>query len=342
MIKNFYLILLIIALAGCAAQAPPGGGPEDKTPPIIQDVSPPAETVNMDLKESIHIRFSEPVQPSTIHRSISLFPLNTTDINLKIRRNRIVVSPQVSWDENTVYTLVLDRNILDLRGNAIENPLVYTFSTGSTIPVGEIRGIIPNYNEKDRILIGLAKGVLTPDSVFSHLSYLTESNVDSRYGFTAIPPGTYTISGIVDHDRSKTYTPDFDDLVLPEILSVEMTDSASLSIDLGIVRGNFKPAKYIRGDNLFPRMTLLKFSKPLSMKTPASYFRINGMRADTLRIIKNDVFLYHSPIKDSLIILETQVLTDTMSVRTGPFSDTLAVKAFKDSTGVIRLSLIHI
>lgn len=336
MYKNIYLILFFLALAGCAAQAPPGGGPEDKKPPTILDLSPPAETVNMNLNESIHIRFSEPVQASTIRRSITLFPLNSTEINLKIRRNRIVVSPQSSWDENMVYTLVLDRNILDMRGNAIEQPLVYTFSTGSRIPVGEIKGLIPNYHEKDRILIGLAKGVLTPDSVFSHLSYLTESDTDGRYNFKSIPPGTYTIAGIVDHDRSKTYTPDFDDLVLPEILTVDMTDSASFSIDLGIVRGNFKPAKFIRGDNLFPRMTRLKFSKPLNLNTPVSHFLINGKQVDTLRIVKSDVFLYHTPVEDSLIILHTQALSDTMSVRTEPVSDTLSVKTFKDTSGVIR------
>jgi len=336
MLKHFYLILLLFVLAGCAAQAPPGGGPEDKTAPAILDVFPPANTVNMDLKGSINIRFSEPVQASTIRRSITLFPLNTTDINLKIRRNRIVVSPLNSWDENTVYTFVIDRNVLDLRGNAIEQPLVYTFSTGSTIPVGDILGEIPNFNEKDRVLIGLARGIMNPDSVFSRLSYLTESGINGRYRFTAIPPGTYTIAGIVDHDRSKTYTPDFDDLVLPEILIVNMTDSASFSIDLGIVRGNFKTAKYVRGDNLYPRMTTLKFSKPLNMDTPAAHFRINGNPPDTLRIVKNDVYLYHSPIKDSLIILNTQVLTDTMLVQCGPFADTLTVKTLKDTTGIIR------
>ena len=335
MLKNVYLILLFIILAGCAAQAPPGGGPEDKTPPAILDVYPPVNTVNMGLNESIIIRFSEPVQAATIRRSITLFPLNTTAINLKIRRNRIVVSPQNSWEENTVYSLVMDRNILDMRGNAIEQPLVYKFSTGSKIPVGEIQGNIPNFTLKDRILIGLARGIHDPDSVFSHLSYLTESNVEGFYRFTAIPPGTYTLAGIVDHDRSKTYTPDFDDLVLPEILSVDMTDSASFTIDLGIVRGHFKPAKYIRGDNLYPGMTRLIFSKPLNKQTSGDDFLINGKPADTLRIVKNDVYLYHSPVENS-IIMNTKVLRDTLSVQTGPFSDTLSVKAFRDTTGVIR------
>lgn len=333
MCKNSILGILFLFLAGCAAQAPPGGGPEDKTAPEFISADPPNESVRIPVNQSLTFTFSETIRPASVRTSFTLFPLNSTETRMKIRRNRVTVSPDEDWDDDRVYTLVFNRSIQDLRGNNLEEAVSYTFTTGPKIPQGEISGQVPNYGKKDRVLIGLAPGIWRPDSVFNHLSYLTETDKDGKYHFNAVPPGEYTISGIVDHDQSKSYSPVFDDLVLPETLHTLITDSTEIRIDLGIVRGNFVPMKYITGKNVFPSMTQLKFTKVLSPKTQSGSFIINDFPVDTFRIVEKDVWLYHGTIEDSIYRFHINLLADTLGVVAGPFSDTLNVNTFTDTLG---------
>lgn len=331
--KHIWCFILVLFLAGCAAQAPPSGGPEDKTPPELVSIYPENEALNVPVDQSITFTFSETINPSNVQISLTLFPLNTTEISLKIRRNRVTISPKTQWDNEKVYSLIFNRSIQDLRGNNLEEPIVYTFSTGSYIPQGSITGSVPNFTPKDRVLIGLAEGEWRPDSVFNHLSYLTEVDKEGKYQFQAIPPGVYTLSGIVDHDKSKSYSPTFDDLALPETLIVTMTDSTRSVIDLGIVRGNFVPVNYITGKNLFPTITALKFTKQISAENSPTSFIINDFPADTFRSEGNDVYIYHPMIKDSIYSLYIITLKDTLGVVGGPFLDTLLVTTFNDTVG---------
>jgi hypothetical protein len=334
--KQFFMICIILFLAGCAAQAPPGGGPEDKTPPELIRTDPPDESVNLAENQSLTFYFSETISAASVRTGFTLFPLNTTETRLKIRRKRVTVTPVDGWNENRVYSLVFDRNIQDLRGNVMDKAIVFTFSTGNVIPEGEISGGVPNYRSDDRILIGLAQGAWRPDSVFNHLSYLTETNREGKYRFRSIPPGDYTLAGIVDHDRSKSYSPDFDDLVFPEKLTMTMTDSARIQTDLYVVRGHFLPMKYISGQNIFPSMTRLRFTKVPSKDIRTQDFIVNEIPVDTFRIEEKDLFLYHQTVYDSLFTVRTNTLKDTLGVEAGPFTDTLKMKAYTDTLGRIR------
>jgi len=333
MLKHVFFCLAVWMLAGCAAQAPPGGGPEDKTPPELISVEPARESTQVPADQSITLTFSESLRPASVRTSFILFPLNTTEVRLKIRRNLVRISPVDHWKDSTVYTLVFNRSIQDLRGNNLKEGVFYTFTTGEKIPEGEISGKVPNFGQKDRILIGLATGEWRPDSLFGHLSYLTETDHEGFYRFRAVPPGMYTLSGIVDYDQSKSYSPGFDDLVLPETLHVAVKDSAKLRIDLGVVRGNFVPMKYVSGKNLFPTVTELKFTKVLSSRTIRNAFIINDFPVDTFQILGKDVRLYHRMIVDSLYRFHINLISDTLGVSAGPFSDTLAVKTFTDTLG---------
>ncbi|MDK2976324.1 MAG: hypothetical protein PWP06_799 [Candidatus Marinimicrobia bacterium] len=334
--KYIFFSIALWILAGCAAQAPPGGGPEDKTPPKLISVEPSRESTQVPVNQSITLTFSENLSPASVRTSFMLFPLNKTETRMKIRRNRVRVIPVDHWEDSTVYTLVFNRSIQDLRGNHLEEGIFYTFTTGEKIPEGEISGQVPNFGKKDRILIGLATGEWRPDSLFSHLSYLTVTDHEGFYRFQAIPPGLYTLSGIVDHDQSKSYSSGFDDLVLPETLLVAMKDSAKHCIDLAVVRGNFIPMKYISGKNLYPSVTELKFTKVPSSQTMKRAFVINDFPVDTFQILGKDVRLYHQMITDSLYRFHINLLSDTLGVSAGPFSDTLAVQAFTDTLGRVR------
>ncbi|HBY18096.1 MAG: putative lipoprotein [Marinimicrobia bacterium 46_43] len=331
--KYIFFCIVVWILAGCAAQAPPGGGPEDKTPPELIAVEPSWESTRVPVNQSIVLTFSESLNPTSVRASFMLFPLNTTETRIKIRRNRVRVFPVDHWEDSTVYTLVFNRSIQDLRGNHLEEGIFYTFTTGEKIPEGVIFGRVPNFRKKDRILIGLAFGEWRPDSLFSHLSYLTETDHEGFYRFQAIPPGLYTLSGIVDHDQSKSYSPGFDDLVLPETLHIAMEDSAVRRIDLGVVRGNFVPMKYVSGKNLYPTVTELKFTKVPSSQTMKNAFVVNDFPVDTFQILGKDVRLYHRMITDSLYRFHINLLSDTLGVSAGPFSDTLAVRTFTDTLG---------
>ena len=85
--------LIIIAcffFFSCAVQSKPPGGPVDSKPPIILELIPPNNSLNIQSKQSIAIIFSEVIDQNTVKSSFSIYP--DTEIKISAIRNIIEIS----------------------------------------------------------------------------------------------------------------------------------------------------------------------------------------------------------------------------------------------------------
>ncbi len=183
-------ILSVTVFSGCAAEAPASGGPEDRTPPRLESVSPSGNTLKPD--ESVVLTFSERIDPLSVPASVRLYPELKTRI--KSRGNTVIVIPEDSWPNDSLIRFEISRAIRDYRSNRIEEPIQLVFSTGAEIPTGSIRGQLFNIDFSSQAEAGIfTYPVFEKDTVFRKI----EVDALGRFQFDNIPEGNYIAVAIV-------------------------------------------------------------------------------------------------------------------------------------------------
>lgn len=106
--------------------------------PIVKSTSPTSGAVGVPLNQVVKARFNEGMNPATITQtSFSLYALNKTKITGTITYNELDSSlnfvPTYKFTPNTTYTGTVETTVKDLKGNALQTPYIWSFSTGAVI-----------------------------------------------------------------------------------------------------------------------------------------------------------------------------------------------------------------
>jgi hypothetical protein len=106
-------------------------GTFDDVPPRVLEVFPPDGWEEVPAGVEIRIRFSEPVEPTSIHRgSITLISGNDlAEGRFEVAEALVVFSPLQPLISGVVYRLVITAWVTDLYGNPLESGVATTFKT---------------------------------------------------------------------------------------------------------------------------------------------------------------------------------------------------------------------
>jgi len=130
---------VVLLLAGCAKRGLPPGGPEDRTPPVVEAMSPASETVGVDLKSEITLAFSEPMKQRTVETAVVVSP-PTRWVKRYWRENTYTLVPGQPLLAQTTYLVSIGASAMDRHGVKLGKTFVGGFSTGQTIEAGVISG----------------------------------------------------------------------------------------------------------------------------------------------------------------------------------------------------------
>jgi hypothetical protein len=192
---------LLAALAACAVIEQPPGGPPDFEPPVILSVTPDSGAVVPELDDALKIQFDEVISEASgggLDELIRLSP-RAEEVSVDWKRSAIEVAPKDGWLPGTVYHVVLEPGIADLRNNPTTEGRTVIFSTGPPIPTTVLWGTVLDWQNARAARFALIEAVLLPDS----LVYVTTADSVGGYRLVSVPPGTYHVSASLDENTNR-------------------------------------------------------------------------------------------------------------------------------------------
>ncbi len=320
-------------VAACASPGLPPGGPPDPETPLIVRISPDTNAVNVQAKSAL-IHFDEVISErpgsgggasqsrtaspggsagGTLASIVSLSPSDGRD-EVTWRRTAIEISPRRGFRPNTAYRVTVLPGVADLRGNTISVPTEWVFSTGPSLPNGEVIGAVFDYAAGKAAPNAQVEIFLPSDTV---LRWVARADSSGRFRVRDLTAGTYVVRAYIDanNDRRLGDREPYDtssvtidtlgradlyafirDTMPPRIEQVEFVDSTALRIrfDRAIV-GDWDPAGSVTlfnadsvevplGGSLMPSAvydSLARIEALAAKKSAADSLAVDSLAADS-------------------------------------------------------------
>ncbi len=315
----------------CASESPPGGGPPDTTSPVALFLSISSGATNVDSMQTLRIEFSEPLNSKTLAKNITIFPLGEYDTDIRMQGKKLSITPNTPWKKNVVYTVILGKNISDLRNNHLSEPIHISFTTDSHIPQNSFRGSIANLKDNLSAVIYISRKTAYPDSIISAPEYYTQSGPGGSFSFDYLPRDTFYIAGYIDLDKSNNYKATFDGVCIPSKIHIVPDTLAQESLVVQAVYDNFFNPRLLRAESIYPGATRLEFTKaPAVWNVPGS-FQIENVRIDTVIYDEKTCVLYHDAIQKDSLTLSLHAIRDYLSCMLKDTLLTIPVTALADT-----------
>ena len=196
--KNFLVTIAIVLatlISGCA---------EDDFQetaglcPMVIDTNPDNAATNVPLNQVITVTFNEEMNPSTINSSSFIVTgASTIAGTLTYSGVTATFTPSVNLTPNTTYVVRITTAVKDLRGNALQEDYLFSFSTGATLqPL--VLTTSPTPNET---------GVVLNKIVSATFNMPMDPATINTSTFT-LKQGTTTITGVVTYSgNTALFTP---------------------------------------------------------------------------------------------------------------------------------------
>ncbi|MFQ5753119.1 MAG: Ig-like domain-containing protein, partial [bacterium] len=239
---RFLLILLLITtifcFAHCARQIAPSGGPPDKSPPRILQVTPEKNSTLVPLDQIVEFVFSESMDWKSLPRAIFITPDPGDRVKLKWKKRKLRIQFTDSLKTNRTYVITLGTDLKDFHGNALKTSFTLAFSTGAEISNGTIRGRVYSEEKAQGILIWayILENEQNPDPTQRPGDYVTQSGGQGQYELSNLSEGVYRIFAIWDKDNNRFFDIGADGLGVPT------RDIALTNEQLTVSNINFKLA----------------------------------------------------------------------------------------------------
>jgi len=241
--SRYILSLLFLSLIGCASIQPPPGGPQDKTPPMLDTIMPHQRQLNVLRDTKLHFIFKRNIDRGSFMSALSVTPYlsGTVKYNWSGYDEVTVVLPE-QLRENTTYVISVTKDLKTIRGAPLLDPIQIVFSTGSIIDTGHITGtMLPPLNAgapTDLSNISIFAYDITERSLDTlrfdktRPDFLTQPSSKGAFEFKAMKVGhSYRIFALIDEFRNKVFDPGIDaygvsnkDVILtkPEVTDVHI------------------------------------------------------------------------------------------------------------------------
>ncbi|MBN2356261.1 Ig-like domain-containing protein [candidate division KSB1 bacterium] len=284
-----YCVCLFL-LAACARQAPPPGGPVDKTPPRILSTSPRSDSTGIAQHTRIQILFSESVDKKSVQESIFITPLSPEGVTYKWHGKRLEINfPQGLLPDRT-YVITIGTGAKDRRNNPMTDSYAFAFSTGDSLDRGAIGGRLYGEIKIEGIQVWAYDLNATPDPDPSQTAplYVTQASANGDFVLSYMALGLYRIFAVDDRDLNSRYDAEREALGITAKdyeLSFHQPRSSGISLRLALRDTTRPQLSEIRSTD--QRHLILRFSEK--------------MAADKISL-KNNYEIYAGP--DTLEILD--------------------------------------
>ena len=194
------LILLLVLLGGCAVENMPSGGPRDRRPPKVLEITPPNYQTRFSEK-IIKLSFDEYVVVKNLKKELLVSPPMAENPDIYPKGKHIIIKLNDSLKANTTYVLNLGNAIVDFNeGNPLKN-FSYVFTTGNTIDSLQIAGqVLDAFTmappKELKILLYNAISDTLPRK--GQPLFVTRTDKMGFFRFTNLPAGKYFVFALND------------------------------------------------------------------------------------------------------------------------------------------------
>jgi hypothetical protein len=196
-------MLLIVGLVGfflygCAAQGPPGGGPEDKAGPELLYSTPESGATNISISPSITLYFSELINPRSAEGNLTITPALKRAPRVKVNRKKLTIDFSEPLADNTTYIINFGRNLQDYQNNPTPANITLAFATGDSLDQGQLSGRLFGIPDKHYGFVwAYRKSIGFPDSILGAVpDYQVTADLNGEFQLKYLAPGSYRLLAV--------------------------------------------------------------------------------------------------------------------------------------------------
>lgn len=205
------LTLLLTAVAGCAKQGYPSGGPKDETAPKAVAAKPANESRNFAGRQ-FSIAFDEYVTVKDADNNILISPPMRQKPEFTTKGKRLVVKINDTLQPNTTYLFQFKGAIVDFTEGNVLPSFEYVFSTGERMDTMMLAGRVLNARDgkpwKEPVTVMAYKvagegqgGAVDTVATTKQPDFITRSDKEGVFAFHYVPAGHYSLVALEDKNR---------------------------------------------------------------------------------------------------------------------------------------------
>jgi hypothetical protein len=281
--RHAVFFLIAVALAGCAGQRAPEGGPIDTDPPVVVSTIPPNYTTHFS-GQSITIEFSEYVDHRAVEGAIYISPsLGPLTFDWSGREVEIRFPDRLR--QNRTYVVTVGTDVSDLNNrNKMAQAYTLAFSTGDEIDHGVIEGrVFPRQatdSPQGATILAYQLNDINPDTLdpkTTQPDYVTQTGKTGEFTLRHLAFGTYRILALKDVFKNLLYDPETDDFgVANGDIKVTPYDTLRSNVWMRLVREDTTAIRLLKVTALNRRLLKADFSSAIAAREiVASRFNVS-------------------------------------------------------------------
>lgn len=296
---------ILLALAGCANQTSPEGGPKDLRPPRLLRSDPAHNQTNFK-GQTIELTFNELIKLKDPQEEIVIVPSVGKGTQFKVKGTKLLITPKTKWADSTTYSINFREGVQDVTESNIAQNLQLAFSTGPDIDTLKVSGLVKDvFKEEPPEKITVALYSADTFNIFNHEAiYFTRSLKNGSFTLSNLKAGTYTLYAFDDKNKNRKVDSRNEKYgFLPERLVLNHDNIDSLELYLYLV--DSRPLR-LASTRALAEVNTIRFNKPIESYTLAGkqksvHFLANDPSEITAYYLgKPDSLSYHLTATDTL------------------------------------------
>ncbi|MGH7564809.1 MAG: Ig-like domain-containing protein [Gemmatimonadota bacterium] len=193
-------MLAILALAACASEGFPPGGPEDRLPPVLVETDPAQRSVNAAADQAITLTFDEVIDDRQLGELRRLIRVNPDDpeFDLLLEENIVTLAPDEPMIEDLTYSVTVLPGVRDREGNATTEPQSILFSVGGEVPITLSILRVTILNEEGEPAVGALYRMENTETEFG---YTMTADSQGQVEAEAVAYGPYVATAWIEQVR---------------------------------------------------------------------------------------------------------------------------------------------
>ncbi|MFD0795334.1 Ig-like domain-containing domain [Mucilaginibacter litoreus] len=233
--KNFFLVIALFLVYGCASIQRPQGGPRDLTPPKLLKATPENMTRNFNAKQ-IRLEFDEFYKLSNQYQEITISPTQEKQPEYNINRKNLIIEFKDTLQKNTTYVINFGKAIQDVNESNVLKNFTYVFSTGPHIDSLSMSGNVVNSttNEKEKEATVMIFPISQDSLLFGKKkpSIFTTTDSSGNFSLNNLHEGTYRIYALKEASPDKIFNNDAELIAFSNKPIVLNKDTSNIKLSL--------------------------------------------------------------------------------------------------------------
>ena len=212
---SFFLSMVLLFLAGCANQLPPGGGEVDKIPPEIISSYPENETINYD-KDFIELEFSEYVDKRSFKDALFISPAIDEQLEISWSGTSVEIIFPNGLKDSLTYVVTIGTDVVDVNNkNRMADAYTFSFATGDKIDKRSIDGKVYGNDIEGTLIFAYRFSDDTTKYLSKKPDYLSQIGKDGSYKLNGLAESVYRVFAVNDQYRDFLFQADQDEIGMP-------------------------------------------------------------------------------------------------------------------------------